>query len=244
MGGEPERVIRPRIREWPLRARERELFDAVEDLPTWRLADNCRRGLLDLVKRCADQIPTSPSRSLVADLEAPRAQRLAAVALGQLTFRATSAQMMLIATGYEREALSQARSSLEALLRLRQSNDDSSGEAARRILANRPTPGLKAVAQRYGDGHTLRLLDHFAHADVLSVRTLGDLPRADQTEGLIELRPQRGRLRPASQLLEVARTASMVAAGVVEAFGDALELSPWVSAQLIHYRDTPLPEPL
>lgn len=47
--------------------------------------------------------------------------------------------MMLIATGYEREALSQARVSLEAVLRLRQSNDDVSGEAARRILSNRPT---------------------------------------------------------------------------------------------------------
>jgi len=169
---------------------------------------------------------------------------MAALTLGQLTVRSTSARMMLIATGYEREALSQARVSVEALIRLQHSNADTSGEAARQVLAGRPSRDLKRLARRYGDEREIRLLDHFAHADVLSIRTLGGLPKPGQREGLIELRPQRGRLRPAWQLYDATHLTGMVSAGVVEAFGVALQLSPWISGQLIHYRDNPLPDPL
>lgn len=78
----------------------------------------------------------------------------------------------------------------------------------------------------------------------MSIRTLGDLPKPGQREGLIELRPQRGRLRPAWQLYDAAHVAGSVSARVVEAFGVALQLSPWISGQLVHYRDNPLPDPL
>lgn len=236
-------VIRPRLNDWPLRARERELFGSVDKLPTWPLADKCRRTLLDVLKRCGDRM-SMPNVELVADLDAQAARQMAALALGQLTVRAVSARMMLIATGYEREALSQARVSVEALIRLQHSNADPSGEVARQLLAGRPSRDLKRLARRYGDEREVRLLDHFAHADVLSIRTLGDVPKPGQREGSIELRPQRGRLRPAWQLYDAAHLAAMVSAGVVEVFGVALELPRWVSDQLIHYRDNPLPDPL
>jgi hypothetical protein len=240
---EPVEVIRPKLSDWPLSARERELFATVDTLPTWRLADNCRRTLLDVVKRCGDRMQI-PSVELVADVDAQTARRMAALALGQITVRSTSARMMLIATGYEREALSQARVSTEALIRLQHSNHDTSGEAARQLLAGRPPGDLKRLARRYGDEHEIRLLDHFAHADVLSIRTLGDLRKPGQRKGLIELRPQRGRLRPAWQLYDAAHLAAMVSAGVVEPFGVAVQFSRWISDQLIHYRDHPLPDPL
>lgn len=243
MEDEPGEVIRPKLSDWPLSARERELFATVDKLPTWRLADNCRRTLLDVVKRCGDRMQT-PDVELVADLDAQAARQMAALALGQLTVRSTSARMMLIATGYEREALSQARVSVEALIRLQHSNADTSGEAARQLVAGRPPRDLKRLARRYGDEREIRLLDHFAHADLLSIRTLGDPPQPGQREGLIELRPQRGRLRPAWQLYDAAHLAGMVSAGVVEAFGVVLQLSPWISGQLVHYRDNPLPDPL
>jgi hypothetical protein len=132
-------VIRPKLSDWPLSAREQGLFATVDKLPTWRLADSCRRTLLDVVKRCGDRMQT-PSVEPVTDLGAQSARRMAALALGQLTVRSTSARMMLIATGYEREALSQARVSVEALIRLQHSNADTSGEAARQLLAGRLLP--------------------------------------------------------------------------------------------------------
>jgi hypothetical protein len=186
----------------------------------------------------------TPNVELVADLDAQAARRMAALALDQLAVRSTSARMMLIATGYEREALSQARVSVEALIRLQHSNADTSGEAARQLLAGRPPRDLKRLARRYGDEREIRLLDHFAHADVLSIRTLGDLPKSGQRDGLIELRPQRGRLRPAWQLYDAAHLAGMVSGGVVEPFGVALQLSPWISGQLVYYRENPLRDPL
>jgi hypothetical protein len=243
MDEQPDEVIRPKLGDWSLHAREKELFATADKLPTWRLADNCRRSLLDVVKRCGDLL--TPKGELVADLDARTARQMAAVALGQVTVRSVSARMMLIATGYEREALSQARVSVEALIRLQHINADGSGEAARQVLMGRPSSNLKRLAQRYGDEREIRTLDHFAHADVISIRTLGDLSAPGQREGLVELRPQRGRLRPAWQLYDAAHLTAMVSAGVVEPFdGVAVQLSAWITEQLIHHRDNPLPDPL
>jgi hypothetical protein len=36
---QPSEVIRPKLSDWPLSARERELFATVDKLPTWRLAE-------------------------------------------------------------------------------------------------------------------------------------------------------------------------------------------------------------
>jgi hypothetical protein len=73
---------------------------------------------------------------------------------------------------------------------------------------------------------------------------LGDLPPAGQREGAIELRPQRGRVRPVQQLYDVAYLAMFISVGMVEAFGLGLRVSPWLSAQLRHYAENPPPFPL
>ena len=236
-------MLRPRLSQWRLTHREAELFASVSHLPTWPLADKSRRMLLDVVWQCTDRFVT-PDVETVAMLDADDARRMAAAALGQIAFRAISARMMLLATGYEREALSQARIAVEADLRLQHSNGDDSGEVGRQLLSGRSPRDLKRLARRYGDESEIRLLDHFAHADLLSIRTLGDLPQSGQREGLIELRPQRGRFRPAWQLYDSAHLASRASVGVVEAFQLALRVPPWISDQLRFYRDNPLPDPL
>jgi hypothetical protein len=81
--------------------------------------------------------------------------------------------MMLIATGYQREAFGQVRISVEALLRTRQVLDDRSGDVARTILKGQKPRSLKAIAARYGQTREIAILDRFAHADPLSHRPLG-----------------------------------------------------------------------
>jgi hypothetical protein len=240
--GDPD-VIRPDTRRWPLHARERELFESAKNIPTWRLADVARRALLDVCKQLGDRIPT-PDVELVDELDAATARRLAAIALGQIAVRALGAQMTLIAAGYEREALAQARTATEVGIRIRQSNEDGSGDVAKAILKGRRPRNLKQIARRYGEDHLVELLDHFAHADARSIRVLGDLPSPGQREGTIELQPQRGRMRPAQQLYEVGFLATFISCGMVEACGLVLRVSPWVSTQLRHYADNPLPFPL
>jgi hypothetical protein len=127
-------ALRPRISEWQLTQRERELFAAAkQQLPTWVLADKSRRVLLDICRQLWERTPT-PTVDQVNELPAREPRHLASLQLGQVGMRASSAEMMLIATGYEREAFGQVRISVEALLRTRQVLDDRSGDAARTIL--------------------------------------------------------------------------------------------------------------
>lgn len=236
-------LLRPRIGDWRLAQRERELFEAAPQIPTWRLADNCRRVLLDVCRQLWDRTP-APSAALVDELPALEARRLASLELGQLVVRATGAQMMLIATGYEREGIGQVRVSTEALLRTRQVLDDASGNAARTLLKGQRPRSLKSLAHRYGHAREIEILDRFSHADPLSLRPLGPPRAADEREAVVEMRPQRGLLRPAQQLLDASHTCVMQGAAMVEIFEVGLRLSPWISGQFNRYKSDPLPPPL
>lgn len=116
---------------------------------------------VDVVKRCGDRLQT-PNVELVADLDAEAGRRMAALALGQVTVRATSARMMLIATGYEREALSQARVSVEALIRLSTATLTRRGRWRDNFLQAGLRPvssallGATATSERFGCSTTSR----------------------------------------------------------------------------------------
>jgi hypothetical protein len=235
--------LRPRLSGWRLVSREQELFASAKEIPTWTLADKCRRVLLDLCAQLWDRTPT-PTVDHVDQLPAPEARRLAALHLGQVSVRASSAQMMLIATGYEREGFGQTRISLEALLRTRLVLDDRSGGSARTIIKGQQPRSLKAIAQRYGQTREIEILDRFAHADPLSLRPLGP-PRVDgEREAVVEMRPERGRIRPAQQLLDASRTSIGQSVAMVEIFKFGVYIPPWIRAQFEHYRDHPLPDSL
>lgn len=235
----------PRLTDWNFAARERDLFAACQKIPTWRLANQSRRLLADVVKQASDLIPT-PTAETYAELPADDARQLASTQLGALLVRSTGSVLMLVSTGYEREALGPARIGVEALIRARQANDDPSGGAARSILQGRRPGSLKSAAQRYGEEAEIRFLDRFAHADVLGLLAIGVRRNQDgpAVEMDLELRPQRGVMRPASQLLTTARTATMFCALLAEVFTRPVQIPAWISGQLLHYRDNPLPEVL
>ena len=133
--------------------------------------------------------------------------------------------------------------SLEALIRGRQVADDASGDTARKLLEGRRAGSLKSAAQRYGSKEELELLDRFAHADLLGLRVVATR-RASGNEADLQLLPQRGGVRPASQLLIAARSAVETSVVMAEVFGVVVEIPAYLSGQLIHYRDNPLPAPL
>jgi hypothetical protein len=123
---EPE-PLRPRMAKWRLQQREEQLYREATKIPTWVLADKSRRFLLDACRQLWERTPTADSYEKLSPREI---RRLAVLHLGQIIVRATGAQMMLIATGYEREAFGQVRVTTEAHLRTRQVLDDKSGESA------------------------------------------------------------------------------------------------------------------
>jgi len=132
-----EVIIKPRFSDWDFADREQRLFESVRSLPTWRLANQSRRLLADVVRQLFDRIPLPEGATIIADLAPEDARQLAATQLAAIVVRTTGAQMSLIACGYEREALGPVRTAVEALLRLRQVNDEQSAEVARQVLAGR-----------------------------------------------------------------------------------------------------------
>jgi hypothetical protein len=239
-------LIRPHIIEWDFSARESELFGERETIPTWTLANKCRRILADTVRQLSSRIAGFDQPTLVSSLHAQPARNLAAIQLGSLVVRSCSARTALISCGYEVEALGPTRSSWEGVLRIRAVNDDGSGEYARKVLAGRAPRNLKALAAKYGSKDEIELLDHFAHSDVRTLLPLSDRARRDATDPEMELdlRPTRGQMRPAYQLWDSSYVALNAAIGVCEVFGVGLRVPPWVSGQLQHLRDNPLQAPL
>jgi hypothetical protein len=231
-------TIKPRLSSWNFAARERELFGDSPKIETWRLANQSRRLLAEVIRQLWLRTET-PEDVRVEKIDPALARRLAGLQLASVVTRSVGAQMALIACGYEAEALAHARTSMEALLRTRQVLDERSGESARRILVGQRPRGLKSIAHAYGSKREVELLDHFAHADVRILRTLSK--PVTKHSGILELRPTRGQLVPEAQLLEAARTASREAVAACEIFGVALEIPEWIAAQLAHYRDHPLP---
>lgn len=236
-------VVRANLKDWQFASRERELLDrASHKLPTWRAANQARKHLAGIVAELSERTPT-PECRFIRELDAKTASELTSVNLGALVVRNTSGIMALISCGHEREALGLGRVSLEALIRGRQVADDASGDIARKLLEGRRAGSLKSAAQRYGSKEELELLDRFAHADLLGLRVVATR-RTSGNEADLQLLPQRGSVRPASQLLIAARSAVEMSVVMAEVFGAAVEIPAYLSGQLIHYRDNPLPAPL
>jgi hypothetical protein len=236
-------VVRANLKDWPFTSRERELLDrASRKLPTWRAANQARKYLAGVVAELSEHIPT-PECRFIRELDVKTANELASVNLGALVVRNTSGIMALIGCGHEREALGLGRVSLEAVIRGRQVADDASGDTARKLREGRRAGSLKSVAQRCGSKEELELLDRFAHADLLGLRVVATR-RASGNEADIQLLPQRGGVRPVSQLLIAARSAGEMSVAMAEVFGVGVEIPAYLSEQLIHYKDNPLPAPL
>lgn len=239
------RVIKFDASGWKFADRERQLYAEAKTLPTWKLANLARRVLASFAQQLSLEVPSQGGE--FAELDATSARQLATIQLAMVAVRQTGSVLTLIGTGYELEAMAHARTLLEAQYRARQASDDSSGEAARSILQGRPPKSLKQLANHYGDKREIELLDHFAHADVRQLLSLAHSPLpVDDVSGevWIEVRPTRGRVRPAHQLYVAAHTATSISAVLAEVFGVAVAIPGWLSEELLHYRDNPLPEPL
>jgi hypothetical protein len=233
-------VIKPRLSGWNFADRERELATTAKEIPTWRLANQARRTLAAVTAELSQEIP-SPVPEDPARVPAEMAIQLACLSLAALIVRTAGSVIVLIGAGYEREALSPARSVLEAVLRGRQATDDPSGDAARGVLTGRPSGSLKSLAHRYGDKADIEFLDRFAHADPLTLLALSTPLERTTNERALELRPCRGLVGPGNQLFAVAHQAMSFTGVLAEAFGVAVQFPPWVDGQLRHYRDHPLP---
>jgi hypothetical protein len=177
---------------------------------------------------------------LFSELDADTANRSACISLGAVVVRSTSSIMSLVGCGHEREALGLARTNLEALIRAHQVVDDPTGAIARKLLEGRRAGSLKSAALRYGNKRDIELLDRFAHADLLSLLVVST-HRSNGVEADLQLLPQRGGVGPANQLLTAAHKATMFGAVLAEAFSMTVEINGFLSSQLKHYKDNPLP---
>lgn len=236
--------IVPRLGGWNFKPRERQLWESAQEaLPTLTLAHKSRQTLADVVRQLGDRLEVDRNTErLVAKADRLFVRQLAATQLGALGVRSLSAMIVLISTGYEPESMAHMRTGLEVLIRMHQVVNEHDGESARKILQGQRPGGLKHVARKYKNQREVEILDHFAHADALLLRTLE--VGHDGMRPLIELKPTRGQLRPASWLHEASMNAVQTAVGVCEVFGVALQLPRSLGGQLEHWRDNPLPAPL
>jgi len=241
MSESPKKVIEPDLKHWTFAKREKALYEsAASDIPTWRAANQARKYLAGVIADLANDMDVSADAPLpIPGLNAEIARQVAAVNLGGIVVRGTSAIMALIGCGHEREALSIGRITFEALIRGRQLTDDKSGDVARKLLKGHSPGSLKSAAQKYGDKDDVEFLDRFAHADLIGLLVVMT-PRPNAAEADLELLPQRGGVGPANQLLNAAHTAGMFSVVLAEVFDVGVQLPPYLAGQLLHYRDNPL----
>jgi len=207
------------------------------------MANQARRYLAGVTAELMNGIPAPGESIPVGEINATLARELASVRLGVIVVRSMSAIMSQIACGHEREALAGGRTILEGLIRCRQVADDKSGEIARKLLLGRKPGTLKAAAQRYGDDTDVELLSRFSHADLLSLVVL-ETRREGGFEADIEVLPKRGNVSPVFQLYSAAYTATAVSAVLAEIFEVIVEVPAFLSGQLRHFREHPLPDGL
>jgi hypothetical protein len=141
------RVIYPDPKPWKFAERERFLHASAQRVPTWRVENQARRHLAGMIKAVSDELEAPPTPTPIDKASADLARKVAAVNLGAIIVRSTSAIMTLVGSGHEGEALAHARISLEALIRGRQMADDKSGGVARKLLAGRRR-GIKSGVLR------------------------------------------------------------------------------------------------
>lgn len=229
MPDDQRRFIHPSASKWKLKEQERELYDAAEDVPNWRLADKSRRLLLDMAHELSLGLEGEIGKP-IKDLEPVIAQRLATIALSNLTVRAAGSALALISCGYVGEAGGPIRRCVEAGLRVRAVAADDSGQHAREWLAGRPKGNPEKLAQKYGKSEDLRLLSMFAHADVRGLMPLLTGPRG--LGDAIDLRPNRTSPEAAPLLHAIAHQSVMMCVALAEVFGVSLALNPWVASEL------------
>jgi hypothetical protein len=223
----PARIIEPDLKRWTFAQREKALYEsAATDIPTWRATNQARKYLAGVIADLANAMDGSADGPLpISGLDAKIAREVAAVNLGGIIVRGTSAIMSLVGCGHEREALSMTRITFEALIRGRQVADDRSGEVARKLLKGRSPGSLKSAAQKYGDKDDVEFLDRFAHADLIGLLVVMT-PRPNAAEADLELLPQRGGVGPANQLLNAAHTAGMFSVVLADIFDVGVQLPP------------------
>jgi hypothetical protein len=240
--GSTEKIVRSKLSDWNFGPREEALFEsAKKELPTWRMANQARRHLAGVTAELMNGIPAPEKSISIGEINATLARGLASVRLGVIVVRTTSAIMSQIACGHEREALADSRTILEALIRCRQVADDKSGDAARKLLQGRKPGTLKAAAQRYGDHKDVELLSRFSHADLLSLVVV-ETRREGGFEADIEMLPKRGNVRPIFQLYSAAYAATAFSCVLAEIFEVTVEIPTFLSGQLQHFTEHPLPD--
>ena len=233
-------VVRPRVAAWKVKEKEAELFASVSEVPNWKLADKCRRLLMDLNYKLTARIPTVDVDRL-ADVKPLVAKQVAITTLAGVTIRASGSAMALISTGYVPESAGPARRGLEARLRARAVLDDDSGQHAREWLS-RPMSGWRKLADRYGVSDDLELMSIFAHADARGLVPLyagppGGTGDGEVREVNVDLRPARDTAHASNLLYALAYEAVSMCATLVEPFAVAFEIPPWISAELIRLKE-------
>lgn len=161
------------------------------------------------------------------------AKQVAISSLSGITIRACGSALSLIACGYVVESGGPARRGLEAKLRARAILDDDSGQHARDWLT-RPMQGWKKLAERYGNARDLELLSVFAHADARGLVPLHAGPPGgygEVRETNIDLRPRRDEQAAGRMLAALAYEAVEMCGALVEHFGVAFEMPPWVKSE-------------
>lgn len=234
--------MRPSATKWDFAAAEQTLFDAAQDdLLTLGLANSARSVLADVTHAVLDRGPQGDIH--VGSLSADMARQLACATQGVVMLRAAGATVALLSVGYEREAFLPHRVVLESHVRSRQAFDDLSGECARQLLRGRPSKSFRTIAERYGHGEEIALLNQIAHADLATLDLLVGNRTADDPDGELLLQPTRGLARPSSQLFVLAYTLAAQSELQATASGLDVEMPAEFMRALEFVQNNPLPAP-
>jgi hypothetical protein len=152
-----------------------------------------------------------------------------------IAIRSAGSVLVLVSSGYIIEGGGPLRRVIEARLHCQAINDDNRGEYALRYLKGKGMK-LSKLAQKYGQRREVDALSAAAHADARLLSLLSD-PNAVTGEGEVEegefsVLPFRDVGMAQSILYVVAYETVGVATTVVEAFGAALQIPPWISEEL------------
>lgn len=244
MAEERRPVVHPIGGSWKLAEAEETLRASARDVPNWRLANASWKMLADLVHQLSRAMPSLGQPS-IADLDPRTARQIASVQLAGLSVRSSSAAISLISSGYEPEAGALVRRLVEAVLRIRAVNDDSSGEQARQWLAGRPRGSAERLARRYGNSEDLAILSALSHADMRALLPVAIPPGwnlEDPEDGYFDVRPSRDGQRAQRLLYAVGYETASFAGTLAEVFEVAVQIPRWLSAELIRLRSARTPD--
>jgi hypothetical protein len=227
------RMIQPKIADWKIKQRERQLFGEAEIIPNWRLADKARRFLADTAGHLSPETASQVGKTL-KQFDPQAARQFAVIAASGIAVRSAGSALVLVASGYVVESAGPFRRILESKLQARAILDDESGQYALRFLQGRGT-GISKLAQRYGQKEEIELLSTFAHADASGLRLVESGVRrgsGEVSETEFSVLPAADPKKAISILYLVAYESVGIATIVAEVFGVGVEVPPWISAEL------------